>query len=186
MLYQIFRSRPARWRVRGTSLTILVALVTLAGCRTASNPAAPDRVDTHFAVPDFLAPSLALIDADTRPVPMLNEPGGVWLRRVTRGVVVDAALPVTVRAQCCRADGLIRWSTGWTPDVDNPRDVRLAAAILIHEGRHGEGFRHTCPDNQRDRTFEEGGAWALHATWLRHMGDQATAESIATYDIGCR
>lgn len=186
MLHHIFRGRPARGSVRAASVIVLLALATLAGCGAASNPVGPDSVATHFDVPGFLAPSLALIDADTRAVPMLNEPAGTWLRRVARGVVVDATLPATVRAQCCRSDRLIRWSTGWTPDVDNPRDVRLAAAILVHEGRHGEGFRHTCPDNQRDRTFEEGGAWALHATWLRHMGDATTADSIAAYDIGCR
>jgi hypothetical protein len=185
-LYQEVCRQLRRLRARVAPVLVVMAFALVAACSGVSNPAGPGDVPASFSVPDFLIPSLELIDSDPRAVPMLDEPAGPWLRRVARGVIVDTTLPSHVRAQCCRSDRLIRWSTGWIPDVNNPRDVRIAAAILIHEGRHGEGFLHTCPDQQRDRTFDEGGAWALHATWLRHGGDVATADSIARSDIGCR
>jgi hypothetical protein len=136
-------------------------------------------------VPDFLAAAVALIDSDTRPVPLLGEAAGPWLRRNVRGLVIDTSLPANVRARCCGSDRMIRWSTGWLPDPGSPHEVRLAAAIIMHEARHAEGYTHTCPDSRRDRTIEEGGAWAVHATWLRHMGDLTTAGSIERADIGC-
>ena len=170
------------------TLTFSLFLVPLtSACRLATSPLAPSPAGPGdpLVVPEFLAPSVAVIDSDSRPVPILDEAAGPWLRRVIRGVVVDPTLPAHVRAQCCTRDGIVRWSTGWRPDPDDPRDVRLAAAILIHEGRHAQGFPHSCPDSRRDRTYEEGGAWALHAAWLRHIGEHATADSILASDIGC-
>jgi hypothetical protein len=143
-------------------------------------------VPAAFVVPRELAPSLALIDSDPGIVAFLGEPAGTWLRRHVRGVRVEPALPANVRARCCEGDLLIQWSTGWFPDLANPKDVRAAAAILLHEARHAQGFLHTCPDQRRDRTYGEGGAWAVQSAWLRHMGDTTTAASIETFDIGCR
>ena len=124
-----------------------------------------------LTVPSVLAPSLALIDSDPRPVAMIHEVAGTWIRRQVRGVVLDETLPASVRAQCCGADRIIHWSTGWLPDLASAHDIRVAAAILMHEARHAEGFAHSCPDQRRDRTFAEGGPWAVQATWLRHAGD---------------
>jgi hypothetical protein len=180
---------PARLNALATlrKIVLAVAVLTVAGCGAgAASPTAPGSVDAGFVVPDILAPSLALIDADDRPVEFLNEAGGPWIRRTVRGVVLDANMPAGVRAQCCGSDRLIHWSTGWLPNPSSPHDVRVAAAILVHEARHAQGYRHTCPDQRRDRTFDEGGAWAVHAAWLRHMGDNATANSISTLDIGCQ
>jgi hypothetical protein len=169
-----------------TSLAAIVILVA-AGCSAgAASPTAPGNVETEFMMPSVLAASQALIDADERPVEFLDEAGGPWMRRTVRGVVLDSTMPAGVRAQCCGSDRLIHWSTGWLPNPSSPHDVRVAAAILVHEARHAEGYRHTCPDQRRDRTVDEGGAWAVHAAWLRHMGDNATANSITTLDIGCQ
>lgn len=165
----------------------MFALGALASCeaRGSASPLAPAAVLAPLVVPSELAPALALIDSDERRAPFLDDTAGAWFRRHVRGVQIDASLPSNIRAQCCGPDRIIHWSTGWFPDPDNPGDVRAAAAILIHEARHAQGFPHSCPDHRRDRTYDEGGAWAVHSAWLRHMGDQATAESIATYDIGC-
>lgn len=169
-------------------MVLLLGAAIATGCAASGNPLHPDRIDAAatFDVPAFLLPSLALLDADDRPIPIVGEAAGTWLRRTVRGVVVDPSIPPSVRAQCCGADRRIRWSTGWSPDPHNPDDARLAAGILLHEARHAEGYRHTCPDQRRDRTMDEGGAWAVHAAWLRHMGDAVTAETIALFDIGCR
>jgi hypothetical protein len=166
---------------------ILIAFVhALAACgAVAGSPIAPDAGSDDWIVPEVLKPAVALIDSDDRAAPFLGEPAGVWLRRVVRGVQIDSSLPAHVRAQCCGSDRMIRWSTGWLPDVNRPDDVRVAAAILVHEARHAQGYRHTCPDQRRDRTFNEGGAWAVQAAWLRHMGDHRTADSITAADIGC-
>lgn len=168
---------------------ILVAMLafTVSACGSVSSPTAPEPVSAgEWVVPDVLTASLALIDSDTRPVPVIGRPAGAWLRETVRGVRIDASLPSHVRAQCCGSDRMIQWSAAWLPNPNNADDVRIAAAILVHEARHAEGFRHTCPDQRRDRSFEEGGAWAVHSAWLRHMGDNHTADSIATSDIGCR
>lgn len=165
---------------------VVVASVWVAGCSgSRTNPAGPERVDLEWSVPEALVPSLELIDSDPRAVPIVNEVAGAWFRRVVRGVAIDSTLPVHVRARCCGSDRIVRWGTGWIPDPSNPVEVRLAAAILIHEARHAEGYLHTCPDGRRDRTAAEGGAWAVHAAWLRHMGDDATAGTILASDIGC-
>ena len=178
----------SRSSVRQRPSLALAALVLLsaAGCAGAPSPLAPNAVFATFDAPPFLASSIALIDADDRPIPIVGEAAGTWLRRTVRGVIMDPDLPADVRAQCCGPDRLIRWSTGWQPDPDRADDARIAAAILLHEARHAEGYRHTCPDQRRDRTFDEGGAWAVHAAWLRHMGDAVTADSITASDIGCR
>jgi len=168
------------------ALSVVAILCVTASCEMRSaSPTSPASVMPTFSVPGVLARSLALIDSDPRAVPFLNDAAGPWLRRNVRGVVLDGSLPDGARAQCCGSDRLIRWSTGWLPDPDNPHDVRVAAAILIHEARHAEGYSHSCPDHRRDRTFAEGGAWAVHSAWLRHAGDETTANSIATADIGC-
>jgi hypothetical protein len=155
-------------------------------CESRPAPAAPAGGGPHFSIPAALEASIALIDSDLRPVPIINESAGAWLRRQIKGVVLDSALPSGVRAQCCGADRIVHWSTEWMPDPASSHDVRVAAAILIHEARHAEGYRHSCPDQRRDRTFDEGGPWAVHATWLRHAGDERTADSITVWDIGCR
>jgi hypothetical protein len=158
----------------------------LAGACQAVGPLAPDSLPAEFVVPTALGPALALLDSDPRPVPLLGLPAGAWVRNRVRGIVIDHDLPAAVRARCCEEDRMIHWSTGWLPDPQNVDDVRFAAAIIMHEARHAEGYRHTCPDARRDRTVEEGGAWAVHAAWLQHAGDTATAGMILAADIGCR
>ena len=184
--FRVFTTRGAVRTALHATLAA-VAILVASGCSAgAASPTAPGSVDAEFVVPDVLVASLALIDADDRPVEFLNEAGGPWIRRTVRGVVLDSNMPAGVRAQCCGSDRLIHWSTGWLPNTSSPHDVRVAAAIMVHEARHAQGYRHTCPDQRRDRTFDEGGAWAVHAAWLRHMGDPATANSISTLDIGCQ
>lgn len=175
-------------RVRSLAVAAIAATaLTLSACDARDkSPIAPSWKFADTSVPHVLRPSLALIDLDERPLPFVGEPPGNWFRRTVRGVQIDHSLPANVRAQCCGSDLVIRWSPGWMPDPANPDDVRVAAAILIHEARHAEGYRHTCPDQRRDRTFDEGGAWAVQASWLRHMGDDRTADSIASLDIGCK
>jgi hypothetical protein len=165
----------------------------LAGCgSSSSSPLEPGDSSaaglgsTPLVVPDVLVKSIELIDNDTGIVPQIGEPTGIWLRKAIRGIVIDPGLPREVRAQCCGKGRVIHWSTGWLPDPSNPDDVRIAAAIIVHEARHAEGYPHTCPDGRRDRSFEEGGAWAVQAEWLRRMGDVRTANAIAALDIGCR
>ena len=168
-----------------------LAPFVLSGCG-ASSPVEPSAsaaggvaTAEGFIVPGVLTKSIALIDSDAGVIPLIGQPTGVWLRSTVRGVVIDPSLPHEVRAQCCDRNGFIHWSTGWLPDPSDADDVRIAAAIIVHEARHAEGYVHTCPDGRRDRSFEEGGAWAVHAEWLRRMGDIRTADSITMRDIGC-
>jgi len=168
------------------SFTVFAAVLatTAAACSWANGPSAPTT--GALVVPDVLAPSMALLDKDSQPLPYVGEPAGVWVRRLINGIVLDDTLPAGVRAQCCGADRLVRWSTAWLPDPSSHDDVRVAAALLLHEARHAEGYPHSCPDERRDRTVEEGGAWAVHAAWLELAGDVRMAQTIRALDIGCR
>src|SRR5690606_11837773 len=77
------------------TLTFRLFLVPLtSACRLATSPLAPSPAGPGdpLVVPEFLAPSVAVIDSDSRPVPILDEAAGPWLRRVIRGVVVDPTL----------------------------------------------------------------------------------------------
>lgn len=183
----MYRRSPGR-----STLVVVFLFFLLAGSVSAcsvgqtASPTEPGTIQTPLVVPDALAPSVALIDADTRVVPFLDEAAGTWFRRHVRGIRLDPSLPTNVRAQCCGPDRLIRWSTSWLPDPGDSRDAQVAAAILIHEARHAQGYLHSCADQRRDRTFGEGGAWALQSAWLRHRGDVATADLIVNFDIGCK
>jgi hypothetical protein len=57
--------------------------------------------------------------------------------------------------------------------------------LLLHEARHAEGYRHTCPNEANDRTLEEGGANAVELLWLEHVGQHDAAAILQRSRIGC-
>jgi hypothetical protein len=169
----------------GLMKVLLVLAVLLSAC--AASPVAPSQ-QPAFYYPPALQPVIALIDRDPWIHPLIGEPAGVWVRRYVRGIEIDPSLlNVPHGAQYHWERRVILWSPR---ELDTEFEWRIMelAGLLLHEARHGEGYRHTCPDGIRDRSMNEGGAFAVQILWLEHWNHShlnAIAGGYRQYFIGC-
>lgn len=154
----------------------LALLLFAYGCSNALAPSEQGR----FAFPPELAPVIDHIDADPWIHPLIGKPAGVWMRQHLRGIRMDPS----------RVGGAVyEYKTGWvlwTPtDLPGTIEIDILASIVLHEARHGAGWRHTCRDTRGDRTMEEGGAQALQILWLERNGPHHWATYLRETRIGC-
>ncbi len=148
-------------------------------------------VETLNVPSDFLA-ALALIDGDPRPLPILGEPAGVWLRRHVRGIQYSPWVTQANNsdAWCCFADGMILWHENPFP---NHREVTFVASLILHEARHADldppgAPTHSCPDGRKDASNDTTGPFAVQLAWLYQQGTAAAiswAKWIEAFWIGC-
>lgn len=120
-------------RFRRRRLATSLVLMVTAGCAVSPNPIRPGSLDEGFSIPDFLRPSVDLIESGPTitPAPSLDRPTGDGIQIHIRGVVLDASVSAAVAAECCDANQMVRWSTAWVPDVEDPDQVRRAAELLL-------------------------------------------------------
>lgn len=157
------------------ALAALALLIFVTGC---GQPFAPTGAGDAFTYPDILRPAMNALDQDPWIHPLLGEPAGAYVRHNTAGIVMDASMPANIGATFDRDTHLIHWQPRNTPDT---MSVQLLASTILHEARHGAGIRHSC-DNGHDRTFEEGGAFAVQILYLNQQ--QVSADWLRPF-IGC-
>lgn len=143
------------------AFVVVVLLVLLAGC--SASPVAPSRVAPGPSVDARLM--LAWDTARALPAGAwtAGRPVAAWLDSLPIVAIIVDDLPEGISANWTPSERVIRVNTAI---ADNPPAV--LAAILIHEGRHAEGFGHTC--GFKDATFSELGAWAVHALAMDALG----------------
>lgn len=164
-------------------MRVLILLALLLSACT-SSPIGPSAQST-FSYPPELAPVIELIDADPWIHPLIGEPSGQWARRYVRRIELDPALvSESLRAKYDHGSGVIYWSPQYTPT--NSMSAQILAGLLLHEARHGQGYRHSCPNKAgADRTVEEGGAVAVELAWLEHHALHESAAHLRRSAIGC-
>jgi hypothetical protein len=197
MTYILRRIDPAFWRrvrakaaLEGISLNTLIlklltkwlgVFVLAALCSACGNqPFAPSGAGDAFTYPPMLAPVLAAIDQDPWIHPLLNDRLGSYVRRNLAGIVLDYSLPAEIGATFNRETHLLHWNPRNTPET---MAIVKLAGVLLHEARHGEGFRHDC--DGRDRTFTQGGAFAVQILYLEQQQFGNDAAGLRRDWIGC-
>jgi len=149
-------------------------------------PIEPSASDGGFSYPEELKPVIEFLDRETWIHPLIGEPFGPWLRKYTLKIVLDPTIPPAYRAVADHATHVIYWR----PDMPNEVNIPIAAkaAIIVHEGRHLQGYRHSCAGKDgydtSDETMEEGGAVAVHVIFLEHFGLRNWVEYFKQY-VGC-
>src|SRR5688572_5578314 len=163
--------------------SVVVLALSIAACSGKGNPGAPTPAE-QLRFPPALAPVIRTLDNDSWVHPLLGTSMGAYLRQHVKEIRFDQTLRPPTLAYAYPT-GTIGWqSYDVLPTYDTP-DVALSAAYVLHEARHTHGYLHTCGDGLKDRTFKEGGAWAVHVLYLEHAGFQAEADWVRKTFIGC-
>jgi hypothetical protein len=158
---------PRRLARHARGALLVLAAFALAGCTVspvAPQASAPGPAPTQSADPHIEA-ALSLILTTPAPLPWTGGSAAAWWAHtgVTGIKVQSLSADGSIRAQCC---------TGGEITVD-PTSLTLTpvelAAVLMHEARHAEGYRHTC--GSMDQSFAEGGAWAVSAMAYEWLGE---------------
>ncbi len=93
-----------------------------------------------------------------RPLPWTSKPLYEWLNDAIAGIRLRTDIANT---SCCSPANTINLraqSVNWNePGFDG---ISIVHDLLAHEGRHAEGFPHTCMSN--DQTLGEKGGWYTH------------------------
>jgi hypothetical protein len=142
----------------------VVASIALAGCAVSPLAPAPSAPAPTQSSDPHIEAALNLILTTSKPLPWTGGSGADWWAHtgVTGIKVQSLSADGSIRAQCC-TDGEITLD----PASLTLTPVELAA-VLMHEARHAEGYRHTC--GSMDQSFAEGGAWAISAMTYEWLG----------------
>jgi hypothetical protein len=105
------------------------------------------------------------------PLPWTRDPLYKWMIKTIRGIrfrdgipnsfCCDPANMINVRAHVegMPQHGLAIAITQSQMMATDSRLLRGFLDLIVHEARHNNGPRHSCPDNTRDQTIGELGAW---------------------------
>jgi hypothetical protein len=105
------------------------------------------------------------------PLPWTRDPLYTWMVKTIRGIrfrdtiqtsfCCDPANVINVRAHVegMPQHGLAIAITRSDTMATDSRLLRGFLDLIVHEARHNNGPRHSCPDNTRDQTIGELGAW---------------------------
>jgi len=161
-------------------LGILVLATIVSAC--GQQPFAPSGAEpgTTFVVPTVLQPVMDAIDRDPWIHPLIGEPMGAWVRQNIAGIVMDASLPATTGATFDRETHLLHWQPRNTPATHG---IVKLAGIILHEARHGQGYRHDCDGH--DRAMADGGAFAVQILYLEQQQFSGEAAQLRRDYIGC-
>lgn len=164
---------------------VTVAFLGLLLSACSSSPTSPSTAPAAFRFPPEMAPVIRQLDNDPWMHPLLGQSLGTYVRTHVKEIRFDATIKPPVLAYAY-TDGIIGWQAYDPLPTYDTHDVALSVGYVLHEARHIQGYRHTCGDDTHDRTFEEGGAWAVHITYLEHAGFPIQADAIRKAFIGCR
>jgi hypothetical protein len=159
-------------------LIAVCAGVALAGCSL--NPLGAGR--GRLSVDPRLQVVMDYIDRETWIHPMVGKPLGQWVRDHAADLVVsDDVAPYAVAWTLVRERRIAVAPLYITSDAAT---VPLLAAVVLHEVRHLEGYRHGCANGFDD--VDATGAWAVHALYAEHIGHQELSDGINSARIGCK